>query len=309
MDSVLQELTYLFNELIKPRPKTVNIFAPLIPGDESNSEQNSKAFWKRRNEILQRIKTVVSQNRNEAVTDFLVELTKHPNDSVRHHAVGALGEMQAASKVDYLITILNNYEDYDFSSCAATALGKIGDRAAVPALIETLRRHNIDPEIIWTSAHALGFIGDSAAIDPLFDTLLDDYADFRHDDRDDIHDAAKDALVAIGSEEVAERLLGLFVGPDLKQNKLKNDSLKGDILLVLGRLAYPKVLPLLLEMTKSDNDEFRFPAVMGLGFFPGNDEVIQCLLPLRDDEWVDWAAHASLKQLGYEDEPPQTSKT
>lgn len=51
-------------------------------------------------------------------------------------------------------------------SRAAWELGKIGDRSAVPALIEALQRDESE-DVRWSAAWALGELGDKAAIPAL----------------------------------------------------------------------------------------------------------------------------------------------
>ncbi|MGC8880568.1 MAG: HEAT repeat domain-containing protein, partial [Anaerolineae bacterium] len=60
----------------------------------------------------------------------------------------------------------------DVRQAAARALGKIGDAAAVPALIEALRDE--DEDVRQAAAEALGKIGDAAAVPALIEALRDE---------------------------------------------------------------------------------------------------------------------------------------
>ena len=62
-------------------------------------------------------------------------------------------------------------------SATATALGHIGDRAAVPGLIEALRDER--ERVRWEAAWSLGRIGDARAVPHLIDALDDESHDVR----------------------------------------------------------------------------------------------------------------------------------
>lgn len=71
-------------------------------------------------------------------------------------------------KVEELIAQLKD-KDKEVRYTAAEALGKIGDKRAVPALIEALK--DKDENVRWKSAYALGDLGDKKAVPPLIETL------------------------------------------------------------------------------------------------------------------------------------------
>jgi beta-lactamase regulating signal transducer with metallopeptidase domain len=81
--------------------------------------------------------TVNTGDQNKTRLSLFLELLKSPSASVREHA--------------------------------ASALGKLGDRRAVPALIETLRDENA--VVREHAATALGTLGDKRAVQPLTDAL------------------------------------------------------------------------------------------------------------------------------------------
>lgn len=75
---------------------------------------------------------------------------------------------------------------------AAVALGALGSRRAVPALVRTLRDvREADYDVRAACAHALGQLGDDAAVEPLT-TARDD------DTYTQVRQAAAAALVALG---------------------------------------------------------------------------------------------------------------
>ena len=70
-------------------------------------------------------------------------------------------------------------------SRAAWQLGQLGDRAAVPALIEALQDESED--VRWSAAWALGELGDEAAIPAL-------EAASQNDESDDVRSRAWESL-------------------------------------------------------------------------------------------------------------------
>lgn len=73
----------------------------------------------------------------------------------RHDAAAALGELKAADAVDPLIEIIEKARDESLVSAAAVALGKIGDKRALPALerlVGNLRDDPRFPQSYWEQA-------------------------------------------------------------------------------------------------------------------------------------------------------------
>jgi HEAT repeat protein len=102
--------------------------------------------------------------------------------------------------VDLLIEQLRA-EDLDTRQAAAVALGRIGDRHATRALLETLN----DPELALPVAGALARIGDQDAFNALLDLL-------GHKDAA-VRQAATAALNSIGHPEMPTRIFELLVDP------------------------------------------------------------------------------------------------
>jgi HEAT repeat protein len=83
-------------------------------------------------------------------------------------AAAALGKIKEPAVVDALITVVVNADNFFHSTvraAAARSLGQIGDRRAVPCLLQALR----DPiaEVSAEAVGALGEIRDGAAVPPL----------------------------------------------------------------------------------------------------------------------------------------------
>jgi len=75
-------------------------------------------------------------------------------------------------------------------SRAAWQLGQLGDKSAVPALIETLQDENED--VRWSAAWALGELGDKSAIPAL--TVVSE-----EDESEDVRSRAWEALCILKS--------------------------------------------------------------------------------------------------------------
>lgn len=96
---------------------------------------------------------------------------------VRFCAVMSLGDLKDRRAVELLITTLNYDTDYLVQCAAATSLGAIGSKRAVPSLLRLLRRTQWEAyanaglrrSAIW----ALGRIGDDRAVEPLIGMLED----------------------------------------------------------------------------------------------------------------------------------------
>jgi len=93
------------------------------------------------------------------------------NRYLRWHAAKALGELGSKQDVPALIALLND-DDRATRWHAIQALGKIGDIRAIAPLSEALR--SADGGVREIAAQALGRIGNKAAMEPLIKTLNDD---------------------------------------------------------------------------------------------------------------------------------------
>jgi HEAT repeat protein/PBS lyase HEAT-like repeat-containing protein len=139
-----------------------------------------------------------------AMAADLETLARGTDTGARLAAAARLGASRDPRALEALITALGD-ANRDVRWAAIETLGEIGDRRAVPPLLEYLKK----PEAYrWgkrLAASALGAIGDPAAVDALGELLRDDDAFVRR--------LAALALVRIGDPGGTARVAALLEGP------------------------------------------------------------------------------------------------
>ncbi len=125
--------------------------------------------------------------------DGLIWALRHPEPTVAPRAAWILGNLREPRAVAPLLELLERSEDMGSLAEAATALGKIGDAAAVPALERLLRGSYLPVRL--RAVDALARIGGAKAVRVLREAAEDPSAAVRW--------AAREALEVAGpSEEV-----------------------------------------------------------------------------------------------------------
>ncbi len=184
---------------------------------------------------------------------------------VRGRAASRLGDMgpAAAPAVPVLVQLLSDESEVfaaslavgrvafgqntTVSDVAAKALGRIGDKRAVPALCVLML--NPSRQVNWlarkSAAESLGEIGDPRAVSPLMQALLDFMID----------DAAEESLVRIGEPAVKALVTLAKTGPP----KLRPTAFG-----MLGKIGKPAV-PSLVTLMRSGSPETRRLAACALG--------------------------------------------
>jgi HEAT repeat protein len=109
-------------------------------------------------------------------------------ETVARLLIGLKGEVV----VNHMIALLKS-EDVDLRAVAVYALGDLGDRTAVPALLQSLKDE--EERVRRLSAHSLRELKDPVAVPDLIAVLHDE------NEFDDVIDAAAWALNAIGTRE------------------------------------------------------------------------------------------------------------
>ncbi|HSL77664.1 MAG TPA: HEAT repeat domain-containing protein [Candidatus Limnocylindrales bacterium] len=138
---------------------------------------------------------------HERVSDLGKALLTDPSESVRRHAVWALGRLSDQAGVPFLLDSIK--DEFTNLEAVCEALGAIGSTDAVPVLLQLLDHEATT--VRRSAARALGTLGDAQAVDRLLHQL---------DDAD--HDASLAALRALGAFEVGDpsRLVQLLENDD-----------------------------------------------------------------------------------------------
>ncbi len=121
--------------------------------------------------------SVVIESPEALTVEQAIANLRHPDLSLRYYAAWWLGKFRVAEPlaVDALIQALQDDDDrtelggYPLRRNAARALGKLGDRRAVPGLIQCL--HCDDFYVREAAAQSLGMLGDTACVPALLDLL------------------------------------------------------------------------------------------------------------------------------------------
>ena len=162
----------------------------------------------RRAAVASLLKLDLDEHREEAVTALIEVMgdSRYSEDvySLRAEAADALGELGDRRAVPVLIEALGERYKDEVVRSAARALGDIGDREAVPALVRVLKarldRFSVDV------VEALGKLGDPRAGQALIDTLdRYRYHDSRHTSR--VISSTAEALGRLGVVRAIPHLL------------------------------------------------------------------------------------------------------
>ncbi|HPU30166.1 MAG TPA: HEAT repeat domain-containing protein, partial [Syntrophorhabdaceae bacterium] len=138
-------------------------------------------------------------------------------------------------------------KDMEIKKSAIIALGRIGDKRAVSALISVLDE---EPELAIISAGALAKIGDRSA----FEALLNHIAD-----RDvGVRQAVISALNSIGHPDMADKML-LFL-------KDKDPIVRESAVKIAGYFGYAECIDLLIERCTDEVENVRYAVIQCLPF-------------------------------------------
>jgi HEAT repeat protein len=113
--------------------------------------------------------------------------------SDRYYAAHLLGDLKDARSVPILIPLL---KDREVNWIVPWSLGEIGDRSAVPSLIETLSDHSPDMRVL--AIYALEKLGAKQAL-PQLHLLLNDDEKIHFDGLGTVAEAAREAIAKLGA--------------------------------------------------------------------------------------------------------------
>jgi HEAT repeat protein len=194
-------------------------------------------------ERLPSIAKVLGWLDGDAVRRALTRLLGH--ESVRAQIVEAL--VRHGAGVVALLTEQLSVEDLETRQAAAVALGRIGDRQATTALVQSLR----DPELAVPAAGALARIGDRNAFEGLLPLLGSGDASIRQ--------SAIAALNSIGHPEMAGRVASLLADSD--------PLVRESAVRIAGYFGYPDCIEQVLQCCHDENEAVRRAAIESLAFF------------------------------------------
>ncbi|HEX3703048.1 MAG TPA: HEAT repeat domain-containing protein [Vicinamibacterales bacterium] len=208
--------------------------------------------------------------------------------------------------VDRLVDQLRE-NDPDTRRAAVVALGRIGDRRAVPALLALL---DGDLDLQVAIAGALAHIGDPQAFRPLLALLGAEHVAVRH--------AAIGALNSIGHPDMAAEIEPRLESPErnVRESAVKiagyfgfgecadglyrrcrdeDETVRATALEYVGYLDDPRVMPLLLDALAHDTPRCRCAAVQALAYVDQPGATAALLGGVADaDSWVRYFSAISL---------------
>jgi HEAT repeat protein len=116
---------------------------------------------------------LLGQLRDKRASSALFKAFEDPNTDLNWEAAKSLGILQGKRAVRPLIDFLLEAEAPEKRAAAAYALGLIGDKKALDALLQALLNQNEAATVRGYAAEALAFLGDTRAVIPLIDSLRD----------------------------------------------------------------------------------------------------------------------------------------
>ncbi len=210
----------------------------------------------------------------------LLALLDDPAPDLRFRAAEALAGAGEGAAGDVLTAFVDG-DDRTRQARAAEALGRLGHRPAVPALLR--RAGASGPEEPRRQAiRALGRIGDPEAVTPLLDRV-------RAGDR--LEPEILHALTEIGDPRVGPVLTGLLKS---RTDRAGRERLMG----ALGRIRHREAVPVLIETVERSEDPIEVRAAMAALGHIGDPAAVgpisEALLrpPLLVRHWTDQVADA-----------------
>lgn len=212
--------------------------------------------------------------------ETLSELLNTGDEVDRCYASRALGVLRANSATPILIERLKD-EDIDVCVDAAEALGKIGAKESVPALLESLENDH-SGEICAVVVESLGKIGGSDVHEALLKVAIERPENVEWDDDwDTWWNIQLEAIKALGNfaaEEAVEPLIGI-IDDDSHQD------IEGDILQALSKIP-GKGIDALIERLQNQEGlpQYRRRAARTLGGVDSGKAIKALGRALKDEE-------------------------
>jgi HEAT repeat protein len=184
--SVLRELEpYLTDENPLERGNAAFVFASL--GDD----RRFKAIVAILDGSVQRVRPVVKCTTRKQCAS--VQLQRQTDRQERYYAAHLLGDLKDVRAVPILIPLL---KDPDVSYITPWSLGEIGDKTAVPPLVDEL--HDKNPDMRVLSIYALEQLKAREAL-PQIQALVDDNESIHFDGLGTVAEAARRAVIELSA--------------------------------------------------------------------------------------------------------------
>jgi HEAT repeat protein len=151
--------------------KRMSIFYKILEVGRANVPVLVRALNDPDPEIRAFSANLLQHSKNPSVIPYLEAKLTDENASVRKSALTALGGLSAVETIPAIVLVLDDEDD--FTRCqAAYVLGVLKDEQAVYPLVQLLEK---DPYAVarQTAANSLGEIGDKHAVPPLINSLND----------------------------------------------------------------------------------------------------------------------------------------
>jgi HEAT repeat protein len=200
---------------------------------------------------------VLDEERVKDEIEIQIDLLQDSDWAVRREAVITLGEMGDERCVEPLVRALHD-GDWQVREAAVEALSQVGS-PAVELLIKQLRDWDVRKFVIRT----LGKIKDERVLEPLIVQLRSD--EFKED--------ATDALVDLGKPAIDRLVTAL---------KDKDENIRKQAVIALGRIQDPEAMEPLVEMLKDPDWFTRLTAAAALEKI-GDDRGREAIKPLMKD--------------------------
>ncbi|HYP29945.1 MAG TPA: HEAT repeat domain-containing protein [Blastocatellia bacterium] len=206
--------------------------------DEAGVRNLLEAIDQTGGDNLRPLALVLGWLEGEAVERALVRLLGQ--STARKEVIESL--VRYGERVTELLVEQLDHEEVETRRAAVIALGRIGDSAAVPALVEALTG---DEELTVLAAGALGKIGDRRAFESLLGMIGQPNSAVRQ--------AVIAAINSLGHPEMAERAQRLLSDPDpyVRESAVK----------IAGYFCYAECVELLLERCRDEDENVRRAAV------------------------------------------------
>lgn len=236
---------------------------------------------------------------NEEAIEPLAKMLPSKNLGIRNSAAMSLGYIGNEKAVAYLL--LSGREEWKSSNGFVIALGKIGDKRAVPDLIMAIRRTALvhtEDELQSNAILALGNIGDRRAV-PILLEILNRYGqNGKVITRDCDEDPAVRrhtilALGEIGDENATETLIGILNGKEEEEETRKCAAL------ALGEIKDERAVETLVEVLGNESESIliRDQAALALGKI-GNEKATKAIIPYLKDPELGDSSREALAHIG-----------